>query len=177
MEFLREILGGKRKYFLLHEIASVRVPVCPELTVERILHRVKDHKEIMRYLPDLPDKGKKYIERDFLFTIVNTLDRKFFKEALAEIEANRAKKSDEFEAGLVEIEPSLFELIKSCQSRLSESRLSTSKRTMHALTSLHRRRKIPARPSAYEVQAEMRPTPKLVDDKPGIREAFFHEMS
>jgi hypothetical protein len=49
--------------------------VCPELTVERILHRVKDHKEIMRYLPDLPDKGKKYIERDFLFTIVNTLDR------------------------------------------------------------------------------------------------------
>jgi hypothetical protein len=29
----------------------------------------------MRYLPDLPDKGKKYIERDFLFTIVNTLDR------------------------------------------------------------------------------------------------------
>jgi len=99
---------------LLHEIASVRVPVCPELTVERILHRVKDHKEIMRYLPDLPDKGKKYIERDFLFTIVNTLDRKFFKEALAEIEANRAKKSDELETGLVEIEPSLFELIKSC---------------------------------------------------------------
>ena len=45
----------------------------------------------MRYLPDLPDKGKKYIERDFLFTIVNTLDRKFFKEGLAEIEANRAK--------------------------------------------------------------------------------------
>ena len=55
---------------MLHEIATVRVPVCPELTVERILHRVKDHKEIMRYLPDLPDKGKKYIERDFLFTIV-----------------------------------------------------------------------------------------------------------
>jgi len=23
----------------------------------------------------------------------------------------------------------------------------------------------------------MRPTPKLVDDKPGIREAFFNEMS
>jgi hypothetical protein len=91
LEFLREILAGTRKYFLLHEIATVRVPVCPELTVERILHRVKDHKEIMRYLPDLPDKGKKYIERDFLFTIVNTLDRKFFKEALAEIEANRLK--------------------------------------------------------------------------------------
>ena len=91
MEFIREILAGTRKYFLLHEIASVRVPVCPELTVERILQRVKDHKEIMRYLPDLPNKGKKYIERDFLFKIVNTLDRKFFKEALAGIEANQAK--------------------------------------------------------------------------------------
>ena len=91
MEFIREILAGTRKYFLLHEVSSIRVPVCPELTVERILQRVKDHKEIMRYLPDLLDKGKKYVERDFLFTIVNTLDRKFFKEALAEIEANRAK--------------------------------------------------------------------------------------
>ena len=91
LKFIREILAGTRKYFLLHEIASVRVPVCPELSVERILQRVKDHKKIMRYLPDLPYKSKKYIKRDFLFTNVNTLDRKFFKEALAEIEANRAK--------------------------------------------------------------------------------------
>jgi len=36
---------------------------------------------------------------------------------------------------------------------------------------------MPARPSAYEIKAEMRPTPKLIDDKPGFREAFFHEMS
>ena len=40
LEFLREILGGKRKYFLLHEIASVHVPVCPELTVKRIFVRL-----------------------------------------------------------------------------------------------------------------------------------------
>jgi hypothetical protein len=36
---------------------------------------------------------------------------------------------------------------------------------------------MPARPSTYEIQAEMKPTAKLGDDKPGIREAFFHEMS
>ena len=31
----------------------------------------------MQYLPDPPEKGKYYVEREFLFTIVNTLDRRF----------------------------------------------------------------------------------------------------
>jgi hypothetical protein len=43
----------------------------------------------MKYLPDLPANGKLYIERDFLFTIVNTIDRFYFREAMAEVEARR----------------------------------------------------------------------------------------
>jgi hypothetical protein len=29
----------------------------------------------MAYLPDLPQNGKLYVERDFLFAIVNTVDK------------------------------------------------------------------------------------------------------
>jgi hypothetical protein len=51
MEFLKEILAGTKKYFLLDEVAKINVPMCPELTIERILKQVKDIKEITRYLP------------------------------------------------------------------------------------------------------------------------------
>jgi len=90
MEFLKEILAGTKKYFLLDEVAKINVPMCPELTIERILKQVKDIKEI-----------------DFLFSIVNTIDRKFFKEAVAEVNARRLRNQDQ-EQGYVEIDPSLF---------------------------------------------------------------------
>jgi hypothetical protein len=51
MEFLKEILAGTKKYFLLDEVAKINVPFAHELTVERILKQVKDIKEITRYLP------------------------------------------------------------------------------------------------------------------------------
>ena len=87
MEFLKDILAGTKKYFLLNEVAKINVPMCPELTVERILKQVKDHKEITRYLPFITERANQYMERDFLFSIVNTIDRRFFKEALAEVNA------------------------------------------------------------------------------------------
>ena len=34
MEFIRDILCGKKKYFLRREIISIKVPTCPELTVK-----------------------------------------------------------------------------------------------------------------------------------------------
>ena len=47
------------------------------------------------------------MERDFLFSIVNTIDRKFFKEAVAEVNARRLRNQDQ-EQGYVEIDPNLF---------------------------------------------------------------------
>ena len=91
MKFLSDIISGKKKYFLYHEIVDIKVPLCSELTVESIFNKVKNHKEIMMYLPDMPEDH--YIERDFLFTIVNTCDRLYFKEALAELEVRRAHKA------------------------------------------------------------------------------------
>ena len=107
MEFLKEILAGTKKYFLLDEVAKINVPFAPELTVERILKQVKDIKEITRYLPRINESGRQYMERDFLFSIVNTIDRKFFKEAVAEVNARRLRNQDQ-EQGYVEIDPSLF---------------------------------------------------------------------
>ena len=70
----------------------IRVQMCPELTVERVLKQVQGHREIMSFLSDVTDNGKQYIERDFLFAIVNTIDKNYFQESMAEIEMRRAKR-------------------------------------------------------------------------------------
>ncbi len=71
----------------------IRIPMCSELTVERVLKKVQGHREIMHFLYYLTDNGKQYIERDFLFAIVNTIDKNYFQESMAEIEMWRAKKA------------------------------------------------------------------------------------
>jgi hypothetical protein len=102
MKFLSDIISGKKKYFLYHETVDIKVPMCPELTVESVYDKVKNHKEIMMYLPDSAEDH--YIERDFLFTIVNTCDRLYFKEALAELEVRRAHKAKQDAESFIEID-------------------------------------------------------------------------
>ena len=56
-------------------------------------------------------------------------------------------------------------------------KLAQSKRTMHALTALHKRRKIPTKAEIADLNVQLRPTPKLSDDRPSLHDAFFGEMS
>lgn len=93
MEFLKDVLSGKKSYFLQKDIRIMKIPKCPEITVDRVLQQVKGQKDVMKYLPDIPLAGKHYIERDFLFSIVNTVDPDYFRSALAELEARRTVKS------------------------------------------------------------------------------------
>ena len=49
--------------------------ICPKSAAERLFKEVQGEREIMRLIPDFTDNGKQYIERDFLFAIVNTIDK------------------------------------------------------------------------------------------------------
>ena len=77
----------------------------------------------MRFLPDLTDNGKQYIEKDFMFAIVNTIDKNYFRESMAEIEMRRAKKAAQGEQGMIEIDRNLFGLLQQVQSRMSSRKL------------------------------------------------------
>ena len=96
----------------------------------------------MKYIPDLKDKGGQYIERQFLFTIVNTCDRDFFRDALCALEQRRAVKAKkEFDANYVEIDKSLLQLLERIQSRLTPAKRMHSKRVMGQLMMGAKRRK------------------------------------
>jgi hypothetical protein len=60
---------------------------------------------------------------------------------------------------------------------MSGAKLAQSKRTMHALTSLHKKRKIPTKAEIADLNVQLRTTPKLSDDRPSLHDAFFGEMS
>ena len=92
MNFIKDILCGKKKYFLRREIISLKVPTCPELTVKIVMEQVKAHQQIMVYLPDFKNGATINIDRDFLFCILNTIDQQYFRQALAEIETRRTAK-------------------------------------------------------------------------------------
>ena len=87
--------------------------MCPELTVKRVIKLVKDHASVMEYLPTISEENW-YIEREFLFDIVNTVDPRFFKDALAELESRRGIKAAEAEKQLVEIDKNIYELLQQC---------------------------------------------------------------
>ena len=95
MEFIKDVLSGKKSFFLQKDIRMMKIPKCPEITVDRVLQQVRGIKEIMKYLPDIPLAGKYYIEREFLFSVVNTVDPDYFRLALAELEARRSVKSNQ----------------------------------------------------------------------------------
>ena len=75
LKFLKDILCGKKKYFFRSQIKSINVPRFAELTTQRVLNLVKVHKDITVYLLELVEEGRNsFIERNFLFNIINTCD-------------------------------------------------------------------------------------------------------
>ena len=89
----------------------IRVPMCPELTVERVLKQVQGHMEIMRFLPDLTDNGKQYIER------LSVCNRQYHRQKLlpridGRNRDEKSKKATQGEQGMIEIERNLFGLLQ-----------------------------------------------------------------
>ena len=78
MEYLRGVLNGRKKVFKNEEVRKVRVPRYKELTVDKVMTHCVEKSEILSYLPDLPENGEPHVDRDFLFTIVNTVDIGYF---------------------------------------------------------------------------------------------------
>ncbi len=52
--------------------------MCTELTVDKVMMQVKEHNQVMSYLPELPKNGKLNVEREFLIKIVNIADKNYF---------------------------------------------------------------------------------------------------
>ena len=63
------------------------------VTVEEVLKQALNHDVLKKFLPEAEDLESNYIDREFLFDLVHTLEPTFFKRVLKEYyDAERSKK-------------------------------------------------------------------------------------
>ena len=112
MEFLKEVLAGRKRVLLRSQIKPVSVPVTRYITTARVLALAKQEPRIMQYIPDRPNLRACHVSREFLFNIVNTLDSEFFPEVLNQVEKYRTEGKGSKKPRLVEIDPEMAELFE-----------------------------------------------------------------
>ena len=78
MEFVRAVMNGRKRYFKNEEVRKVRVPRYKQLTYQRVIEYCNEKPNIMRYLPNQRLDGEPTCDREFLFTILNTIEPEYF---------------------------------------------------------------------------------------------------
>ena len=78
MEYLRAVLNGRKLFFTNDYVKRVKVPRYKQLTLQKVLDFCMTKPSILKYLPDFPSNGEAHVDREFLFTIVNTVDKDYF---------------------------------------------------------------------------------------------------
>ena len=82
MDYLRCVLNGRKSCFANSQVRKVKVPRYKQLTLEKVLQHCISNSRILQYLPNLPENGEPPCDRDFLFTIVNTIEPDYFPTQL-----------------------------------------------------------------------------------------------
>ena len=57
-----------------------------------MLEYVKERPDVMRYLPNFRLDGEPTVDRDFMFTVLNTIEPDYFPAQLEAIEAERKQR-------------------------------------------------------------------------------------
>lgn len=81
------------------------------LTLTNVLAKVYTNATVRKYLPDY-DQPVKYMNREFLFAIVNRLDPTFFDRACQEIEALPKPKKENEVPKTLNIKPDLLNILR-----------------------------------------------------------------
>jgi hypothetical protein len=95
IQFLRDILSGKKKYFYTHDIAMINVCRIEHLTVKSVLDKIYNMPDVRVYLPDFDTEPEKRINRDYLFAIVHKLDPSFFKRVTEELHTKQRLRQEQ----------------------------------------------------------------------------------
>jgi len=89
LAYLKSLLSGEKSFFKNQEVRPVKVPRYKTLSIKHVLEYAMSRRQISKYLPDQDDKSEPQVDRDFVFTIVNTVDPNYFPSQLARIENER----------------------------------------------------------------------------------------
>jgi hypothetical protein len=112
LRFLKQLLKKQKLALRRSETSMVNIPRMKMVTVESVLKVALDNVEISKYLPDREDLDGDYIQRDYLFTLVHSLEPTFFKRALAEYHEHYRKEKLKKNEDIVEIDSEMLQILQ-----------------------------------------------------------------
>jgi hypothetical protein len=98
-------------------VPYVYVQKLNRLTVKNVMDKVYDIPEVRKYLPDYPSHPERYMNRDFLYSIVNKLDPTFFKRAQHEVAEHRKTKVAQERPVTMQIKPDLLKILQEANAQ------------------------------------------------------------
>lgn len=112
LEYLKGIFAGRVKVLHNFEICPVKVPYAHTITKKLVAEKVKDADGIKEYLPKDP---LKMTSKQWLFTVVATLDPEFFPRLVVEVKNQKAVKKAKPQK-TIEVTDEMLKLIERFQS-------------------------------------------------------------
>ena len=113
LEYLKGVLSGAISVYRNEQVRPVNIPRFKTLTLKIVYEYAMSHPVCKRYLPEMEGEGEPMLDRDFLFTIVNTGDKTFFPGQLHRIEERKIELKKESEEDVILIRPEMLSLLES----------------------------------------------------------------
>ena len=121
MEFIRALLNGRKSYFKQEQLRRVKVPRYKQLTYTKVMEHCNERPSILRYLPNQRLDGEPTCDREFLLTILNTLDPEYFPNQLRAVEEEKKQKMESQSEDVIEVKPEILELINAFDFPMQKS--------------------------------------------------------
>ena len=112
MDYLKQLLNGQKDFFTLAQIRKVNVPRFRQLSLRTVLEDVESMPLVLKYLPDHLDGDEPPIDREFVFTIVNTCDSNYFPKQLRKIENERMVAAANVKEDIIEVRPEVLKVLE-----------------------------------------------------------------
>ena len=114
-------MNGRKHYFKQEQLRRVKVPRYKQLTYTKVMEYCNERPSILRYLPNQRLDGEPTCDREFLLTILNTLDPEYFPNQLRAVEEEKKQKMESQSEDVIEVKPEILELINAFDFPMQKS--------------------------------------------------------
>ena len=135
------MLTGEKLYLLNHAVPYVYVQKLNRLTVKNVMQKVYNIPEVRKYLPDYPEHPERYMNRDFLYSIVNVLDPSFFKRAQHEVAEHRKTIVAQDKPVTIQIKPDLLKILQEANAQHHTRESQGDSRALKSMLVANKKRK------------------------------------
>lgn len=112
LNFMAQILSGKKFAFFQFEVCHFRLAFPRSITIKLLAQKIEGNEGVLRYLPDKPAKN---VSKEYLVTVINTYQPSFLPNLIKEIEAQKAVKAKAKEPEVIELTPDMADLLEKMQ--------------------------------------------------------------